>query len=52
MDEATSALDEPAEARLYGLIRTLPHRPTVVSVGHRSTLRQFHENVCDIGQFR
>jgi putative ATP-binding cassette transporter len=52
MDEATSALDEPAEARLYSLIRRLPHRPTVVSVGHRSTLREFHDEVCDLGQFR
>ncbi len=52
MDEATSALDEPTEARLYGLIRNMPHRPTVVSVGHRSTLREFHDKVCDIGAFR
>ncbi len=52
MDEATSALDEPTEARLYGLIRNMPHRPTVVSVGHRSTLREFHDKVCDIGEFR
>jgi hypothetical protein len=52
LDEATSALDEPAEARLYRLIRKLPNRPTVVSVGHRSTLRQFHDKICDIGTFR
>jgi vitamin B12/bleomycin/antimicrobial peptide transport system ATP-binding/permease protein len=52
LDEATSALDEPTEERLYGLIRNLRHRPTVISVGHRSTLRQFHDNICDIGQFR
>lgn len=52
MDEATSALDEPTEARLYGLIRNMAHRPTIVSVGHRSTLREFHDRVCDIGQFR
>lgn len=52
MDEATSALDEPAEARLYGLIRKQAHRPTVVSVGHRSTLREFHDEVCDLSQFR
>jgi putative ATP-binding cassette transporter len=52
MDEATSALDEPTEARLYGLLRKLAHRPTVVSVGHRSTLREFHDMVCDIGEFR
>jgi vitamin B12/bleomycin/antimicrobial peptide transport system ATP-binding/permease protein len=52
MDEATSALDEPTEARLYALIRNMAHRPTIVSVGHRSTLREFHDKVCDIGQFR
>jgi vitamin B12/bleomycin/antimicrobial peptide transport system ATP-binding/permease protein len=52
MDEATSALDEPTEARLYGLLRKMPHRPTVVSVGHRSTLREFHDKICDIGEFR
>ncbi len=52
MDEATSALDEPTEARLYSLIRKMPHRPTIVSVGHRSTLREFHDKICDIGTFR
>jgi vitamin B12/bleomycin/antimicrobial peptide transport system ATP-binding/permease protein len=52
MDEATSALDETAEAQLYSLIRRLPHRPTIVSVGHRSTLREFHDRICDIGAFR
>jgi vitamin B12/bleomycin/antimicrobial peptide transport system ATP-binding/permease protein len=52
MDEATSALDEPTEARLYSLLRKMAHRPTVVSVGHRSTLREFHDKVCDIGEFR
>ena len=41
LDEATSALDEPSEAQLYGLLRAASWRPTVVSVGHRSTLRNF-----------
>ncbi|HEY5209711.1 MAG TPA: ABC transporter ATP-binding protein/permease [Stellaceae bacterium] len=52
MDEATSALDERTEALLYNLLRELANRPTIVSVGHRSTLRQFHDKVCDIGAFR
>ena len=43
MDEATSALDEPAEAKLYELLRALPDRPMVLSIGHRSTLRAFHD---------
>jgi putative ATP-binding cassette transporter len=51
LDEATSALDEASEARLYGLLRTVLWRPTVVSVGHRSTLRKFHEQVLEIDAF-
>jgi len=44
MDEATSALDEPAEGHLYlSLIHELP-RTAIVSVGHRSSLIQFHES--------
>jgi putative ATP-binding cassette transporter len=45
LDEATSALDEGSEAALYALLRKAPFHPTVVSVGHRSTLRQFHDQV-------
>jgi vitamin B12/bleomycin/antimicrobial peptide transport system ATP-binding/permease protein len=51
LDEATSALDEASEARLYGLLRTVSWQPTVVSVGHRSTLRSFHEQVLEIDAF-
>ena len=51
MDEATSAIDEHSEAQLYGLLRTASWRPTVVSVGHRSTLRTFHEHVLDVSAF-
>jgi vitamin B12/bleomycin/antimicrobial peptide transport system ATP-binding/permease protein len=45
LDEATSALDEDSEAGLYALLRKAPFHPTVVSVGHRGTLRQFHDQV-------
>jgi vitamin B12/bleomycin/antimicrobial peptide transport system ATP-binding/permease protein len=51
LDEATSALDEPSEARLYGLLRAAPWRPSIVSVGHRSTLRSFHDQVLEITDF-
>jgi putative ATP-binding cassette transporter len=51
LDEATSALDEDAEAVLYRLLRQAPWRPTIVSVGHRSTLRQFHDRALDIARF-
>jgi vitamin B12/bleomycin/antimicrobial peptide transport system ATP-binding/permease protein len=42
LDEATSAVDEETEARLYALLRERLPGTTVVSVGHRSTLRAFH----------
>jgi putative ATP-binding cassette transporter len=42
LDEATSALDEESEVRLYGLLRDRLPALTLVSVGHRSTLRPFH----------
>ena len=51
LDEATSALDEASEAKLYSLLRTAPWRPTMVSVGHRSTLRNFHDQVLDVAAF-
>ncbi|HUW40411.1 MAG TPA: ABC transporter ATP-binding protein/permease [Rectinemataceae bacterium] len=44
MDEATSALDEPAEGRLYRLLKEELPQTAVVSVGHRSSLAAFHES--------
>jgi vitamin B12/bleomycin/antimicrobial peptide transport system ATP-binding/permease protein len=43
LDEATSAVDEATEARLYQLIRERLADTTVFSIGHRATLRAFHE---------
>jgi putative ATP-binding cassette transporter len=48
LDEATSALDEETEARFYRLLRDAPWRPTIVSVGHRGTLRRFHDRVLEL----
>jgi putative ATP-binding cassette transporter len=42
LDEATSALDEAAEKQLYQLIHEQLPTTTVISVGHRSSLQQFH----------
>ena len=43
LDEATSALDEPTEQAIYQmLIKKLPQM-TIVSVGHRRTLLQYHQ---------
>jgi putative ATP-binding cassette transporter len=52
LDEATSALDEPSEARLYRLLRAAPWRPAIISVGHRTTLAEFHDRSLDISTFR
>src|SRR6516162_2151048 len=50
LDEATSALDEAAEMSLYRLLRDAPWRPTIVSVGHHSSLQRFHETVVDLAR--
>jgi vitamin B12/bleomycin/antimicrobial peptide transport system ATP-binding/permease protein len=51
LDEVTSGLDEPSEARLYGLLGSRWWRPTVISVGHRSTLLKLHDQVFDLTRF-
>ena len=43
LDEATSALDEDNERYLYGLLRK--RKIAYLSVGHRSTLREFHDRL-------
>jgi len=48
LDEATSALDEAAEMSLYRLLRDAPWHPTIVSVGHQSNLRRYHDTVVDL----
>jgi putative ATP-binding cassette transporter len=42
LDEATSSLDEMAEQQLYRLLQEKLPQTTLVSIGHRSTLQQFH----------
>jgi ABC-type uncharacterized transport system fused permease/ATPase subunit len=37
--EATSALDEELEAEIYRMLSEVLPNTTVVSIGHRSTLR-------------
>jgi vitamin B12/bleomycin/antimicrobial peptide transport system ATP-binding/permease protein len=48
LDEATSALDEAAEMSLYRLLRDASWHPTIVSVGHHSTLRRFHDTIVEL----
>jgi len=42
LDEATASLDEAAEAMLYRLLEERLKGTTIISIGHRSTLRAFH----------
>jgi vitamin B12/bleomycin/antimicrobial peptide transport system ATP-binding/permease protein len=48
LDEATASLDESGQEMLYRLVRDAPWHPTIISVGHRTTLRQFHDRVYDL----
>jgi putative ATP-binding cassette transporter len=43
IDEATSALDEKTEQEIYALIAARLPQTTVISIGHRSSLRVLHE---------
>jgi putative ATP-binding cassette transporter len=43
LDEATASLDEPAEAAIYQLLRKRLSETTIISIGHRSTLKAFHK---------
>jgi putative ATP-binding cassette transporter len=43
LDEATASLDEPSEAVLYRLLMEQLPATTIVSIGHRSTLEEFHQ---------
>ncbi len=46
LDEATSALDIKTEHYLYNLLKE--REIAIVSVGHRPTLQDFHENVLEL----
>ena len=43
LDEATSALDEALEADIYRMLRERLPNTTLVSIGHRGTLRPLHK---------
>ncbi len=46
MDESTSALDTANEEHMYGLLKD--ESIVYVSVGHRPTLRQYHDRVLQL----
>ena len=45
LDEATSAMDEAGEAQIYATLKDVLAQTTLVSIGHRSTLRAMHDRV-------
>ena len=45
LDEATASLDEKLENEIYALIRQELPQTSVVSIGHRSTLREMHDDL-------
>jgi putative ATP-binding cassette transporter len=48
LDEATSALDENSEAELYGLLRDRLPDTAIISIGHRQSLRRFHDRFMEL----
>ncbi len=46
LDEATSALDIDTEKHLYTLLKK--RELSIISVGHRPTLKDFHQNVLEL----
>ncbi len=41
-DEATASMDEPSEMELYTMLNEVMADATIISIGHRSSLQQFH----------
>ncbi|MBV9673608.1 MAG: ATP-binding cassette domain-containing protein, partial [Verrucomicrobia bacterium] len=52
LDEVTSALDEESELKLYQLLCEASWRPTIISVGHRTTLRKYHDRLLNVTAFQ
>jgi putative ATP-binding cassette transporter len=48
LDEATASLDEPSEAALYRLLEAKLPGTTIVSIGHRASLRAFHQRSVEL----
>jgi putative ATP-binding cassette transporter len=51
LDESTSMLDAHNEKRMYELLKTQLPDCTVISVGHRGSLEQYHDHVVDMAQY-
>jgi len=50
LDEATSAVDEASEAQLYRTLKAYLPETTLISVGHRESLRPLHDREVRMGE--
>ena len=48
LDEATASLDEPMETAVYGELKRRVPTTTMVSIGHRPSLRQWHDRQVEL----
>ncbi len=48
LDEATTAMDETMEAKIYQALTEKLPETAIISIGHRSTLQQFHKRRLDM----
>ena len=48
LDEATASLDEPMEAEIYGQLKQRLPTTTLISIGHRPTLRRWHDRQIEL----
>jgi putative ATP-binding cassette transporter len=48
LDEATASLDEPMEAQIYTELKQRLPTTTIVSIGHRPTLRRWHDRQIEL----
>lgn len=48
MDESTSGLDENTENDMYMMLSKALPRTTLISIGHRSSLRKFHRHIIEL----
>lgn len=45
LDEATASLDEQSEEKIYSRLKECLPKTTIISIAHRSTLRQYHDKI-------
>lgn len=50
LDEATSAMDEASEAQLYRVLKAYLPQTTLISIGHRESLKTLHDREIGLGE--